>query len=177
HRRWFVMIFPRVAIDDSSVGRRHRRTKSRRRMRQPRPAVPSVPTARRPAPAASVYKYPTAIAVRHPAPRIRRNPRVAKARRIAPIAVAEWVPVVANVIRLPDLAISRNVIILTVIIQVARAVLIRRLRIARPGRSIGAQKIVTLLAPLVQIVRVYAFIQSIAGRITGIQDESFVFLY
>ena len=123
--RWFVMISIRIAINDSPIRRRNWRTEGRRRIHPPRPAMPSVPTARRPAPAASVDEYPPAVAIRHPAPWIRRNPRITKARRVAPIAVAERVPVVANVIRLPDFAVSWDVIVLAVIIQVTGAVLIR----------------------------------------------------
>jgi hypothetical protein len=137
-RRWFMMISVRIAIDNSLVCGRKRRTESWRRIHQPGSAIPSVPAARRPAPAASVHKYPPPVAIRHPAPRIRRNPGIAKSRRVAPISIAEWVPVVANVVRLPDFAVSRNVIILSVIIQVACPVLIRRLRVAWTGRSVSA---------------------------------------
>ena len=68
--RRFRMISHRSAIDNSPVRRRNWRMKSRRHIHQPRPAIPSVPATRRPAPAASVHKYPAAIAIRHPAPRI-----------------------------------------------------------------------------------------------------------
>src|SRR5579871_2503214 len=176
HRRWFVMISVWATINDSSVRRRNWRTEARRRMRQPGPAIPSVPSARRPAPAASVDEHPLAVAIGHPSPWVRRNPRIAKAGRVAPIAVAEWVPVVANIVRLPDLAVSRDVIILAVIIQVARAILVRRLCVARTSGSVCAQKVVALLTPLVQIVRVHAFIQRITGHIIGIQDKGFIFL-
>jgi hypothetical protein len=125
HGRWFVMISSRVAIDNPLVCRGNRRTEARRRIHQPRPAIPSAPAARRPAPAASVHENPPAIAIRHPSPRVRRNPRISKAWRIAPIAIAEWVPVVADIVGLPDFAITRGVIILAVIIQVACAILIR----------------------------------------------------
>lgn len=70
HRRWFVTISSRVTINKSLVCRRNRRMESRRRIHQPRPAIPSVPAARSPAPAASIHKHPAAIAIRHPAPRI-----------------------------------------------------------------------------------------------------------
>ncbi len=66
---------------------------------------------------------------------------------------------------------------MAVIIQIARAVLIRRLRIAWTGRSVRAQSIVALSAPLVQIVAVHAFIQRVARHIIGIQDKGFVLLY
>ena len=125
HRRWFVMISVWPTIDNSLVCRRKRRMEARRRIHQPRSAIPSAPAARSPAPAASVDKYPPAVPIGHPSPRIRRNPCISKAGRIAPIAVAERVPVVTNIIRLPDFAISRDVIVLAVIIQVACAVLVR----------------------------------------------------
>src|SRR6185437_7883004 len=165
------------AIYNSLIRWRKRRTESWRRIRQPGPAIPSVPATWRPAPAASVHKHPLPIAIRHPSPRIRRDPRIAKAGRVDPIAVAEWVPVVPNVVGLPDFPVSRNVIVLAVIIQVARAILVRRLRVARTGRSVCAQSVITLRAPLVQIVLVHAFIQSIAGRVIGIYDKGFIFLY
>jgi hypothetical protein len=123
--RRFGMNSVRRTLDNTPVCRRNRRTEARRRVRQPRPAVPSVPAARRPAPAASVHKYPLAVAIRHPAPGIRRNPCVSKARRVAPVAVAERVPTNAHVVRLPDVAVSRRVIILAVIIQVTRSILVR----------------------------------------------------
>jgi hypothetical protein len=132
------MISVRIAIDNSLVRGRKRRTESWRRIHQPRSAIPSVPAAWRPAPATSVDEYPPPIAIRHPSPWIRRNPRISKAGRVAPIAVAEWVPIIANIVRLPDFAVSRDVIILSVIIQVACPVLIRRLRVAWTGRSVSA---------------------------------------
>src|SRR5882724_5295660 len=123
--RWFRMNSVRRTLNNTAVFRRNRRTESRRRVRQPRPAIPSIPAARGPAPAASVHKYPLAVAIRHPAPGIRRNPCVSKARRVTPVAIAERVPTNTHVVRLPDVAVSRRVIILAVIIQVARAILVR----------------------------------------------------
>src|SRR5579864_4269043 len=70
-RRWLMVISSRVAIDKSPVRRRNWRMKSRRRVRQPWPAIPSVPAARRPAPAAPAYKHPPAVAIGHPSPWIR----------------------------------------------------------------------------------------------------------
>src|SRR6185312_10089064 len=177
HRRRFVMISSGIAVDNSPVCWRNRSMKSRRRIHQPRPAIPSAPAARRPAPAAPVHKYPPAIPIRHPAPWIRGNPRISKTGRIAPVAVAKWVPVISNIVRLPDFAVSRHVIILAVIIQVACAVLIRRLRIALAGRSILTQSVVALRAPLVQIVGVHAFIQGIARDVVWIQDKCLILLY
>lgn len=64
------MISPRPAINDTTISRRNRRMESRRRVRQPRPAVPSVPAPRRPAPSASVHKHPLTVTVWHPSPRV-----------------------------------------------------------------------------------------------------------
>jgi hypothetical protein len=66
----FMVISARAAINHSPICRRKRRMEAWRRIHQPRPAIPSAPAARRPAPATSVHKHPPAIAIRHPAPGI-----------------------------------------------------------------------------------------------------------
>jgi hypothetical protein len=61
----------RRSTDDDPIRRRHRSMESRRRMRDARPAKPSVPSAGRPAPATPVDKHPTTVTIGHPAPGIR----------------------------------------------------------------------------------------------------------
>ena len=113
----------RRAIYEPRIHRRSRRTESRRRIDEARAPIPSVPAAWRPAPAAPADKYPTAIAEWHPAPRIGGNPRRPETS-IGIVAVAVWVPILANAVRLPDVSIFRVVSILSVRIQVAGAVLV-----------------------------------------------------
>ena len=57
---------------------RNRGVESRRRIGPPWTAPPSVPSARRPAPAVATDEHPAAVAIRHPSPGIGRNPRVTK---------------------------------------------------------------------------------------------------
>ena len=79
----------RCATGDLCIHRRSRRMESRRRIDEARDPIPLVPSAWRPAPTPPADKYPTAITVWHPAPRIRGNPRWSEAS-IGIVAIAGW---------------------------------------------------------------------------------------
>lgn len=78
-----------------------------------------------PQPAISIHKLPMAEPVRHPSPRICGHPHVASRSKV-PVAVGKWVPSNVGAVGLPHGSVARDVKILSVIIQVADAILIRR---------------------------------------------------
>lgn len=140
-------------------------------------APPIVPAAGLPHPSATRNENPPAVAVRHPSPWVRGDPAIS-IRRIIPVAVHEWVPADPYTVRLPEIAVSRHVIIAAVIIQVAEAILIRRLRII--SCSLGgvcAESSVALFAPLIQLVGLNTFIERVVGRVHRIKRERLAFFY
>lgn len=123
-----IQIAPRPAYNWMTYGRglgRNRRVESRRRIGPPRTAPPSVPLARRPAPATPAHEHPVAVAIRHPSPWIGRNPRITKARRVSPITVAERVPSQSNTGWLPYFPITGSVKVVAVLVQVTYTILVR----------------------------------------------------
>jgi hypothetical protein len=169
---------PWVARHDANrILRRSRRMESRRRVDQSRLSPPPMPATWLPHPTRPVHKDPVTEAVWHPTPRIRRYPAVSDGRP-RPVTVHEWIPARADSSRLPEIAVTGNVIVGSVIVEIVQAVLVGRLRVvAAIARSISAQGFIALLAPVIQLIGFGFFVQSVMRRIFWIETECFVFLH
>src|SRR6266481_1832005 len=143
------------------------------RMDEIRFAAPFMPVARLPQPAISAHEYPVAIAIRHPAPRIGGYPDVSIGRGQSPVTVGKRVPAQIHAIGTPAVTIARQVIVLAVVIKIADAILIRGLLRRQGVAGIGLQILVTLAAPLVEIVLLNTTFQIITARIIRIEREAF----
>src|SRR5581483_6834861 len=132
------------------------RNKSRWRVDDDRNTRPTSPVpARLPAPSKSRNKGPCAIPVWQPAPWIHRNPAISKSRIVAPRAVRKWTPRRPDSVGLPHPPISRNVVVVAVIIQIAPAISDRRL-IRRSRTRVLMLKFALVFVPLVERLGRYA---------------------
>src|SRR5437016_3031388 len=118
---------------------------------------------------------PIAEAIRHPSPGIGRDPHVT-ARSEIPIAIGEGVPAGVYPVGLPHGAVAGDLKVLPVIIQVAHAVLVRRVRVVA-ALGVGAQILIALGAPLVEAVGLRPFFQVVAVGIEQIEGKGLFLFY
>jgi hypothetical protein len=118
---------------------------------------------------------PVPESIGHPSPRIGGNPDVTTGREI-PISISKWIPTRVHAVRLPHGSVAGNVEVLSVIIQITHAVLIRR-RCIIALLGVGAEILVPLVAPLIQAIGFNSLFQVVSVGIEQVQSEGLVFLY